>query len=155
MIILTHRGLEPSKKDFYPESSYQAFKNHLERGFGIEFDVTFTKDKKIVISHDSNLNRITNSKDKRNFSEINLDEIKKIEYGSNLKGRIADFDELAELIKQNVSPLNALHLKGVYQTQDRVNILISKLKEHRDILDKILIFDVRPETAKIFRQEIP
>jgi len=59
--ILTHRGLEPSKPDFFPESSIEAFINQLHRGFGIEFDPNFVKDG-IVINHDSNLKRITKEK---------------------------------------------------------------------------------------------
>ena len=52
--ILTHRGLEPNRKNFFKESSYEAFENHLKRGFGIELDVYFSKNN-IFVSHDSNL----------------------------------------------------------------------------------------------------
>ena len=69
IIILTHRGLEPNRLDFYPESSYEAFENQIKRGFGIEFDPLFCKDG-IIVSHDKNLARITNGLDNRNFSKI-------------------------------------------------------------------------------------
>ena len=65
-IIFTHRGLEPSNKESYPESSYEQFKDHIKKGYGIEFDICFVKDG-IIILHDSDLTRITNGKDNREF----------------------------------------------------------------------------------------
>ncbi len=50
MNVITHRGLEPSQKNFPPESSLEAFKSHLERGFGIEFDPYFTSGD-ILVTH--------------------------------------------------------------------------------------------------------
>lgn len=152
--ILTHRGLEPDNSNFYPESSYESFENHLEKGFGIEFDVCFAKNG-IVISHDSNLRRITNKKDKRNFEDITLEEIKKIKYGNEQEGRISDFNELMNLIRENNSNLNAMHIKGKYQNKQFLDLLINNLKRHKDILDKILIFDLKPEVARVIKSIFP
>jgi len=152
MIILTHRGLEPSNTDFYPESSYEAFESQLARGFGIEFDVNFAKDG-IIIFHDANLNRITNGEDRRLFSELNIEELKKSRFGIK-NGRFATFDDILELIRKSKSEINALHLKGKYQNQKELDILIKKLNENKDVLNKILIFDVKPKTAEYFKSKI-
>ena len=128
VIILTHRGLEPSKPDFYPESSCEAFEDQLNRGFGIEFDPNFTE-KRIVVWHDATFERAN--------------------------GRIPTLDEVLNLIRTSSSKLNALHFKGKYQNPDNINLLIDCLKNYQDILSKILVFDVKPETAKILLKEFP
>jgi len=151
MIILTHRGLEPSNTDFYPESSYEAFESQLARGFGIEFDANFAKDG-IIIFHDANLRRVI-GEDKQLFSELSIEELKKIRFG-NKKGRFATFEEVLDLIRKSNSKINALHLKGKYQNEKELNILIEKLNENKDILNKILIFDVIPEVAEHLKSKI-
>ena len=116
-LVLTHRGLEPSKGEFYPESSYEAFSNQLSRGFGIEFDPAFCKDGIITI-HDKNLSKITNNLDTRDFAEVSIEELKQIRYGKEKTGRIASFSEVLKLIYNNISTLNALHLKGKFHKRN-------------------------------------
>src|SRR5947209_17733169 len=101
--IFTHRGLEPSKSDFYPESSYEAFQSQLARGFGIEFDPNFVKDG-IVVSHDTTLSRIIDGKDTREFHDVTVAEVTSIRYRTKngdgtptQEGRIATLDELLKL----------------------------------------------------------
>jgi len=152
--ILTHRGLEPSNSNFYPESSYESFENHLKRGFGIEFDVNFAKDS-IVISHDLTLKNITNGEDERNIEEVKIEELKQIRYGLEKKGRISTFDDLMGLIRDRSSSLNAIHFKGRYQDKYNLKLLLNHLEKHKDILDRILIFDLKPKTAKILKFTFP
>src|SRR5947209_18688781 len=90
--IFTHRGLEPSKSDFYPESSYEAFQDQLNRGFGIEFDPNFVKDG-IVASHDANLKRITGGSDTRELHDVRVQEATEIQYRHANKGKIRPFEE--------------------------------------------------------------
>lgn len=149
--IITHRGLEPSNPNFYSESSFEAFENHLNRGFGIEFDVNFTKDG-IVIAHDSNLTRITNGKDQRFLSQLSTEKAIQIPLGN---GRLCTLDELLNLIEKSQSAINALHLKGKYQDNEHLARLVDKLIKHPRVLDRILIFDVKPETARDLKQKIP
>ncbi|NLZ46207.1 MAG: glycerophosphodiester phosphodiesterase [Clostridiales bacterium] len=54
--LIAHRGLF---NDNYPENSLSAFKNAVLNGIAIELDVRLTKDCKIVVFHDSDLNRMT------------------------------------------------------------------------------------------------
>jgi len=152
--ILTHRGLEPSKDKFFPESSYEAFEDQLSRGFGIEFDINFTSDE-VIISHDSNLKRITNGKDNRSFSEITYDELKDVICSNSSIGTIPRFSQVMELIKNSHSLINAIHLKGKFQEIEKIDSIIRVLKKYKDIFDKILVFDVKPKVARYLKSNIP
>lgn len=126
--VLTHRGLEPTKPDFYPESSFEAFQDQLKRGFGIEFDPNFTKDG-IVVWHDATFERAS--------------------------GKIPTLNEVFNLIRKSSSKLNALHFKGKYQNPKNIKLLIEHLKKNSDVLSRILVFDVKPQTAGILLEAFP
>lgn len=124
--IITHRGLEPSNTNFFPESSFKAFQNHINRGFGIEFDPNFTQDG-IIISHDLIPKRTSPT-----------------------------LIEILDLIQRESShPVDALHLKGKFQTPGYIKKLLDALKQYPDILPKTIIFDIKPETARLIKQELP
>lgn len=79
MQLIAHRGL--TNKDI-KENTLEAFKNALNHGYdGIELDIRYTKDKKIVILHDSFINRTSNGKGKLN--EYTYKELKKYNFGTN------------------------------------------------------------------------
>ena len=153
-IILTHRGLEEGNNKFF-ESSFEAFEDHLKRGYGLEFDVNFTSDGEIVILHDKNLKRITSGQIEADIYTVPFEEVKNIPLGSNDNG-IAAFDELMDLIELYNPPMNALHLKGFFQQDDKfINILIEKLKSRPSSLDKFIIFDTTAATAEKILKELP
>ena len=71
-----HRGLSA----LMPENTLPAFAAALSLGADeIEFDVRLTKDKKLVVSHDGVLDRISDSTG--NLSDFTLDELKKVNIG--------------------------------------------------------------------------
>ncbi|HEX6977538.1 MAG TPA: glycerophosphodiester phosphodiesterase family protein [Patescibacteria group bacterium] len=148
MEILAHRGLEPSRRNFYSESSYEAFRDHLKRGFGVEFDPNFMRDG-IVIAHDSTLERITLGRDKRSFSDLCVEEVLNV---SLQNGRFCTFDELMDLIRASSSEVNALHFKGKYQNQANIDKLLEHLGRNSDLLERLIIFDVRAETARYLKE---
>ncbi|MFH1427623.1 MAG: glycerophosphodiester phosphodiesterase family protein [Patescibacteria group bacterium] len=163
--IITHRGLEPSNPNFYyTESTFQAFVDQLQRGYGIEFDANFSEDEKIVVFHDAGLERITKGQDKRLFAEMTSDEIREIRFKAG--DRICLLDELLKNIdrvtKSGVSPLHlsdkvisALHLKGKFQEKKHLDILLNYLKEAWQVLDLLMVFDVKIETAKYLKEKMP
>lgn len=140
MIVFTHRGLEPTNPNFFSEGSFEAFQDHLNRGFGIEFDPNFLADGNIIISHDKSLSQLT------------LAEVQKIKLEN---GQIPTFEELAQLIITSNSKINAFHLKGLFQEEKYLDILISHLERFPKLSDKILIFDVKPETARYLKTHLP
>ncbi len=52
-----HRGLHTKEKDI-PENSLAAFRRAADAGYGIELDIQFSKDGKVVVFHDNTLNRV-------------------------------------------------------------------------------------------------
>lgn len=56
-----HRGLYTKQQDV-PENSLPAFQRAVESDYGVELDVQFTKDGKLVVFHDDMLDRATNLK---------------------------------------------------------------------------------------------
>lgn len=150
--VLSHRGLEPSKQNFFSESSYEAFSSHLRRGYGIEFDLNFVSDGMIAY-HDSSLGRLTNQKDVRKLSEISISEATSINLG---KGYLAPIEKLLNLIGLNVARVNALHFKGIYQNRESVEKLIKLLKNFdKNTLDKLIIFDLKIDIAKLLIKDLP
>ena len=55
--IIAHRGIHDNKTIY--ENTNEAFKLAIKKGYIIELDIHITKDKKIVVFHDSNTKRIT------------------------------------------------------------------------------------------------
>lgn len=153
MQILTHRGLEPEKHNFFAESSWEAFQNHLIRGYGIEFDTTFTKDNKILIAHDKGLQRYTRGKDIRQFSNINSEEIAKLELANN--SRFCFLTELLGLIQNSTATAHALHIKGHFQNKQQITLLTETLIKYPNALNKLILFDVTPDTAELILNTIP
>lgn len=150
--ILTHRGLESSKKNYFVENSCEAFIDHSNRGFGLEFDVNFTKDNRIIVFHDSSLKRITQGQDKRLFLNMSFKEIKSLRLNGN---KLCDLEELLGIIRKSKANLNALHLKGKFQEKKYLNILLNSLEQNKDILRKIIIFNVKINTAKHIKSRLP
>jgi len=54
-LLFAHRGLHGKG---IPENSAAAFIKAREKGYGVELDVRFTKDKKLVVFHDDDLKRM-------------------------------------------------------------------------------------------------
>ena len=151
-VVLTHRGLQPSTSHFFAESSFEAFQNQIENGFGLEFDFNLTADDKIVIFHDSSLARTNSNSDKRMISSLLSAEIKKLSLGND---HFCFFDRLIPLLEESKAPLHALHFKGKFQQPKYMGALIEALYRRKNLQSKILLFDLRPQTARFLKQQLP
>lgn len=60
-LYVAHRGLHDISKGI-PENSMLSFKNAISHSFAIEIDIHITKDDKVVIFHDDNLQRVCGEK---------------------------------------------------------------------------------------------
>ncbi len=85
MEITAHRGASIK----YPENTMAAFKGAVELNADwIELDVQQTKDNKIVVSHDSNLKRVTGVN--KDISDMTYDDIKDLDAGSFFSDKYKD-----------------------------------------------------------------
>ena len=118
-----HRGLF---NDTDPENSMDAFENAIKNGFGIELDVQFSKDKKLVVFHDDNLKRVTG--DKRNVCELTFNELSSLKL-SNTEKRIPLFKDVLNLINGKV-PLIVEIKHGKY-TRELAKETYNLLKDYK------------------------
>jgi glycerophosphoryl diester phosphodiesterase len=148
MQILTHRGLDVARDHYFTESSIEAFTDQLMRGYGLEFDIRLTKDKQLVVLHDSNLTRISHGKDTRNISDVTLDELVTGEFDGC---HIASLSTLLTCIKENQKKglFSALHLKHSCHNKETLDILLTQLQGIDP--SSLIIFDVTIETAQYLR----
>lgn len=154
MQIITHRGLEPLNKEFnFIESSKEAFENQLKRWYSLEFDANFCWDWFWFVFHDSNLSRITNNIDTRDFSELTKKDITNYTLPNN--NHFIWIIELFELIdKYRISwEYSALHLKSKYQKQEYINKILNIFKIFPWIEEKIFIFDLTISTAEYIKSK--
>ena len=70
-----HRGLHA---DGIPENTLSAFGKAVEGGYGMELDVRYTKDKKIVVCHDDDLKRVMGIEKK--ISELTLAQLREYRF---------------------------------------------------------------------------
>lgn len=150
--IITHRGLEPTRKNFFSESSLEAFRDQLSRGFGgIEFDPNPTRDG-IIVMHDATPERPTHGREKRPLTELTTDEVTAIPL---VNGKIPTFQEIMDLIKNSDGKVSALHLKARFQTPETLERIMSALDVNKEIFDKFIVFDVKADTARILKGMFP
>lgn len=106
MEITAHRGASVD----YPENTMAAFYGAKELGADwIELDVQQTKDKRIIVTHDTNLLRVTGVN--KNIIDLNYDEIKDLDAGSFFSKKFKDekiplLEEVVLFAKNNNMRLN-------------------------------------------------
>jgi len=151
--IITHRGLDPERPNYFFESSKEAFLDQLERGYGLEFDPQMTANGEIIVLHDSSLKRISKGKDERFVKDITVEELLAL----NLNGcRLMTLRELISTIqtKSDKNSISAMHLKHNFQGNlKNLDLLLCEL----EMIDpeKYIIFDVTLKTAKYLKKKNP
>lgn len=93
---IAHRGLDNGS---IPENSMAAFRNAIEKGYTIELDVQFTKDKELIVFHDDDLSRLTN--DNRKVKDVNCQELKNLKL-ENTDEKIPTLKEVVEMVDNQV-----------------------------------------------------
>ena len=152
--FISHAGLYGER----PESSLSGFKEAIRRGFHmVDADIQFTKDKIPVIVHATDLENVSNGKGK--VSELTLEELQKLDFGSKFGDkyageRILTFEQLLKLCKNNevIIDLNLAQLdynKYFEKTDEYVKIIIDTIKKY-DMFDS-LIFNDGPNPNTILK----
>ncbi|MEG2290881.1 MAG: glycerophosphodiester phosphodiesterase [Clostridium sp.] len=119
MINFAHRGDSSN----YPENTIIAFKNAINSGAtGIELDVHKTKDNKIVVIHDEDIERTFKGKGlikDLTLKELRLFKCRKVMFTEEKEALIPTLEEVLELIKLTDIVLNieiktdVIHYEGI------------------------------------------
>lgn len=95
--LIAHRGLHKGRE--IPENSMLAFQKAVEKNYGIELDITISKDNEIVVFHDDTLNRLCNING--NIEDFEYSFLKKLKlYGT--QEHIPLFSEVLSLVENKV-----------------------------------------------------
>ena len=149
--VTAHRGESTN----HPENTMSAFKGAKEVGADwIELDVQQTKDREIVVSHDSNLSRVTGVN--KDIIDMTYEEIDKLDAGSffneKFKGeKIPLFEDVLKFAKENNIKLN-IELKPTGKEVDfekQVVDLIKKYKFENMCVVTSLVYKVIENTKNI------
>ena len=95
---IAHRGLHKADKTV-PENSLAAFRDAVEGGYGVEFDVHITKDGHLVVFHDDDTRRMCGVDAK--VEELSLAELQKL-YLAGSGERIPSLGEVLAVIDGKV-----------------------------------------------------
>lgn len=149
MKIYAHRGMSGSQ----PENSKSAVMEALNKGFDVEIDIRFTKDRKIVAIHDSSLARLCGID--VDVKDLQSTEITRIPFLSKPDESIPLFDDLTLcLLGNNIKGGFAIHFKQ--EEQNRKNCLtLSKIFRDYGLYYNCFLFNLSIETCKIFRELDP
>ena len=116
---LAHRGLIKKKLS---ENTIISFKESFKKGYGIETDIHFTKDNKIVCFHDFSLKN--KFKINKKISELNYDLLRKISLKFN--SEIPLLDDLLKIIPNKFHL--TIELKPFFPKKNLIS-LINKTKK--------------------------
>jgi len=141
--IVTHRGLDPTRSNYYAESSAEAFEDQLKRGYGLEFDVVPSRDGVLVISHDKNLYRMSHGQINQEINKLVWDEIAKMIFDGC---HLINFEGLLKLVTEiGDHRLSAVHMKYESQNTKVMDVLVKKMTNGLE--DKFIIFDLNLQSA--------
>ena len=93
--FIAHRGLHDGKS--IPENSILAFEKAVEKGYGIELDITISKDNQIVVFHDETLDRLCNISG--NIEDFDYSFLKKL--------KLYETDETIPLFREGIEMIKA------------------------------------------------
>lgn len=95
--FIAHRGLHST---FIPENSLLSFQKAFENNYAIEFDLTITKDEKVVVFHDDNLLRLCNID--KNIEEVDYSYLRDLKLSSSDE-KIPLFEDLLSLTNEKIT----------------------------------------------------
>lgn len=142
---VAHRGYHNSNDI---ENGLNAFRNAVDNNLAFELDVHLTKDKELVVCHDSTLKRVTGKEGI--IEELTLEEIKN-DYTLNDGEKIPTLKEVFDLVQEKV-PI-VLEIKSYKNNNGEI---CKKLKEElKCIKDEksILIIAFDPRDIFLMRKE--
>lgn len=149
-VIIAHRGF----KRKHPENTLTAFEAAIDAGAKmIELDVTFSKDREVIVIHDDTLDRTTNGKGL--VQKYSLSELKQLDAGSwfdpRFRGeRIPTLGEVLDLVRNRVL-LNIEIKISAYEPDspcDSIEKQVLRLIRMTGCLDSVLLSSFEPAVLK-------
>ncbi len=153
-IPIAHRGLLRHA----PENTLPAFAACLELGMGFELDIRTTKDGRLVVLHDDNVERTTDGPS-RSIRDMTLAEVRQLDagswFGDAFAGlRVPTLEETLALVKQRKRGSTVIALNVKHLTSDGEAKLVS-LVEQYDLLDQSFAFDQNAEMSRRLKKRNP
>ncbi|MGI8495910.1 MAG: glycerophosphodiester phosphodiesterase [Pyrinomonadaceae bacterium] len=156
-LVFAHRG----GGGLYPENTLEAFEDSAKLGVDVlELDIHATSDGKLVVLHDSAVDRTTNGRGR--VSEMTLENLKKLDAGFQFspdggktfpyRGRGITVPTLEEIF--NAFPKIRFNIEPKQQTPSITQPLCSILRE-RKMTDRVIVGSFRQEVIDKFRAECP
>lgn len=127
--IIAHRGVFDNKD--VVENTMQAFDLAIRKRIPFELDIQLTKDNQIVVYHDFNLARLSNSN--KIIQESTYNELKEIKL-LNTDSTIPLFKDILELNNDKV--LIDIEIKKTKRIQETVDLLVELLKPYTNYMIK-------------------
>jgi glycerophosphoryl diester phosphodiesterase len=152
-IIFGHRG----SSKYAPENTLIAFQTAFDQGApAIELDVMLSVDEKLVVIHDTTVDRTTNSSGKVN--ELTFDALKKIDAGSKFATkyngeRIPTLEEVFDLTKGRF--LVNIELKNYHSPADCLVEKVIDLVVNRKMNDSVIFSSFLPGNIIKVRKRLP
>ena len=142
-----HRGFSGK----YPENTMLAFEKAIEAGCeGMEFDVHFSKDGKLVIVHDETIDRTS---DKKGFvKDYTYEELCQADFSYRFKNevgfqRIPTLQEYCELVKDKDIITNIELKTGIFEYTGIEQAVYDMIKKY-DMRDKVIISSFNHHSVK-------
>ena len=139
---IIHRGIAYKK---LKENCFKSFKESFNKKYGIETDIHFTKDNKIICFHDFTLNRLF--KINKSIKNLTYDEIK-----SNTKSKISVplLKDVLKLSKKRY--LVFIEIKPILNLRN-IKILLNEIKNYKNCIiisfKHINLFKIRKINKKV------
>ncbi len=120
---IIHRGIANKK---LKENCFKSFKESFNKKYGIETDIHFTKDNKIICFHDFTLNRLFNIN--KSIKNLTYDEIK-----SNTKSKVSVplLKDVLKLSKKRY--LVFIEIKPILNLRN-IKILLNEIKNYKNCI---------------------
>ena len=137
--FIAHRALNSKK---YSENTKEAILNSLKYDYikGIEIDVRMTKDKKIVVIHDSSINRTSNGS--RFVKNMTLKELKKYNFGTDKNpSQISTLNEILDIIPSDKFILIEIKHDNKENINEFIRYFYNIIKKYKNINIYIVSFN--------------
>jgi len=143
----------------YPENTFIAYQKAIELGVEmIECDVNITSDGKLVMIHDSTLNRTTNGTGR--VSSLSFDEVQQLDAGAKFKSEFAGTripaTEETILFFKEAKILSCFEVKVAdVEEAKRIALLLLELFQKHNVLDTAFMSSYSHEALQVAKAKCP